>query len=148
MSDVNDWPVVASPSGQKAGDVPFGVPIISRSIGRVVSRIDGPLHINHEKAGAGETRHADTSPNASLPTQYIASKSRVYWARAWPVSAGCEWPLSYFPHASGPFQLIYEIEFKSRNLSCGGYMRFIPAIFPAPRAVPRGNSIWASSVTP
>src|SRR5271168_5018433 len=72
MSDVNDWPVVASPSGEKAGNVPFGVRIISRSIGRVVSRIDGPLHINHEQRGAGETRHADTSPNVSLRTQYIA----------------------------------------------------------------------------
>jgi hypothetical protein len=51
-------------------------------------------------------------------------------------------------YASGPFQLTREIEPKSRNLSCGGYMRFIPAIFPAPKAVPRGNSIWASSVTP
>jgi hypothetical protein len=51
-------------------------------------------------------------------------------------------------YASGPFQLTREIEPKSgKTLSCSGYMRFSP-IFPAPNTAPRGNSIWASSVTP
>jgi len=47
MSDVNDGPVVAPPSGEKVSDILLGFRIVSRSIGGVVGRIDALLNIDN-----------------------------------------------------------------------------------------------------
>jgi hypothetical protein len=48
VADVNDRPVFSAPSDEKLRYAPFRVWIISRTIDRVIGRIDGLLHVNYD----------------------------------------------------------------------------------------------------